>query len=41
MKKWIKIILYSLLGILLMGSITFFTWSIYLQTNERGFVVSR
>ncbi|AXO99157.1 alpha/beta hydrolase [Bacillus anthracis] len=27
MKKWIKIILYSLLGILLMGSISFFVWS--------------
>ncbi|MED2215871.1 alpha/beta hydrolase, partial [Bacillus thuringiensis] len=27
MKKWMKIVLYSLLGILLIGSITFFTWS--------------
>ena len=27
MKKWIKIILYSLLGILLIGSISFFVWS--------------
>ncbi|MES9663576.1 alpha/beta hydrolase [Bacillus cereus] len=36
MKKWIKIILYSLLGILLMGSITFFTWSqfTYKPTKE-------
>ncbi|MCU5601252.1 alpha/beta hydrolase [Bacillus wiedmannii] len=36
MKKWMKIILYSLLGILLMGSITFFTWSqfTYKPTKE-------
>ncbi|MDA1808763.1 alpha/beta hydrolase [Bacillus sp. HSTU-bmb18] len=27
MKKWMKIVLYSLLGILLMGSISFFVWS--------------
>ncbi|HFK1684561.1 alpha/beta hydrolase [Bacillus sp. SRB1LM] len=27
MKKWIKITLYSLLGILLIGSISFFVWS--------------
>lgn len=36
MKKWIKIILYSLLGILLIGSITFLTWSqfTYKPTKE-------
>ncbi|HDR7668872.1 alpha/beta hydrolase [Bacillus wiedmannii] len=36
MKKWIKIILYSLLGILLMGSIAFLTWSqfTYKPTKE-------
>ncbi|HFJ9445262.1 carboxymethylenebutenolidase [Bacillus thuringiensis] len=27
MKKWMKIVLYSLLGILLIGSISFFVWS--------------
>ncbi|HHT7174190.1 TPA: alpha/beta hydrolase [Bacillus cereus] len=27
MKKWMKVVLYSLLGILLMGSISFFVWS--------------
>ncbi|MBG9540275.1 carboxymethylenebutenolidase [Bacillus thuringiensis] len=27
MKKWMKIVLYSLLGILIMGSISFFVWS--------------
>ena len=40
MKKWMKIVLYSLLGILLIGSITFLLYPVYLQTNERGFVVS-
>ncbi|MGE6345726.1 alpha/beta hydrolase [Bacillus mycoides] len=36
MKKWMKIVLYSLLGILLMGSITFFVWSqfTYKPTKE-------
>ncbi|MEK4743207.1 MULTISPECIES: alpha/beta hydrolase [unclassified Bacillus (in: firmicutes)] len=36
MKKWIKIVLYSLLGILIMGSITFLTWSqfTYKPTKE-------
>lgn len=36
MKKWLKIVLYSLLGILLMGSITFFVWSqfTYKPTKE-------
>ncbi|PDY35957.1 alpha/beta hydrolase [Bacillus wiedmannii] len=36
MKKWMKIILYSLLGILLMGSIAFLTWSqfTYKPTKE-------
>ncbi|MGG5781975.1 alpha/beta hydrolase [Bacillus albus] len=36
MKKWIKIILYSLLGILLIGSISFFVWSqfTYKPTTE-------
>ena len=36
MKKWIKITLYSLLGILLIGSITFLTWSqfTYKPTKE-------
>ncbi|MGN5651308.1 alpha/beta hydrolase [Bacillus sp. Brlt_9] len=36
MKKWIKIILYSLLGILLIGSISFFVWSqfTYKPTKE-------
>lgn len=36
MKKWLKIVLYSLLGILLMGSIAFLTWSqfTYKPTKE-------
>ncbi|WP_270341782.1 alpha/beta hydrolase [Bacillus mobilis] len=36
MKKWIKITLYSLLGILLIGSISFFVWSqfTYKPTKE-------
>ncbi|MED0875646.1 alpha/beta hydrolase [Bacillus mobilis] len=36
MKKWMKIVLYSLLGILLMGSIAFFVWSqfTYKPTKE-------
>ncbi|MCU4766627.1 alpha/beta hydrolase [Bacillus toyonensis] len=36
MKKWIKIALYSLLGILIVGSITFLTWSqfTYKPTKE-------
>ncbi|AJH18689.1 MULTISPECIES: alpha/beta hydrolase [Bacillus] len=36
MKKWMKIVLYSLLGILLIGSITFLTWSqfTYKPTKE-------
>ncbi|WP_242242111.1 alpha/beta hydrolase [Bacillus cereus group sp. BfR-BA-01309] len=36
MKKWMKIVLYSLLGILLMGSISFFVWSqfTYKPTKE-------
>ncbi|EPZ0457040.1 alpha/beta hydrolase [Bacillus cereus] len=36
MKKWIKITLYSLLGILLIGSISFFVWSqfTYKPTTE-------
>lgn len=36
MKKWMRIFLYSLLGILLMGSITFFVWSqfTYKPTKE-------
>ncbi|AQY39127.1 alpha/beta hydrolase [Bacillus thuringiensis] len=36
MNKWIKITLYSLLGILIMGSITFLTWSqfTYKPTKE-------
>ncbi|PFS66739.1 alpha/beta hydrolase [Bacillus cereus] len=36
MKKWMKIVLYSLLGILLMGSIAFLTWSqfTYKPTKE-------
>ncbi|MFD6840165.1 alpha/beta hydrolase, partial [Bacillus cereus] len=36
MKKWIKITLYSLLAILIIGSITFLTWSqfTYKPTQE-------
>ncbi|HDR7446765.1 TPA: alpha/beta hydrolase [Bacillus toyonensis] len=36
MKKWIKIVLYSVLGILIIGSITFLTWSqfTYKPTKE-------
>ncbi|KIV71625.1 MULTISPECIES: alpha/beta hydrolase [Bacillus] len=36
MKQWMKIVLYSLLGILLMGSVTFFVWSqfTYKPTKE-------
>ncbi|HHT7191080.1 TPA: alpha/beta hydrolase [Bacillus cereus] len=36
MKKWMKIVLYSLLGIFIMGSITFFVWSqfTYKPTKE-------
>lgn len=36
MKKWIKIVLYSVLGILMIGSITFLTWSqfTYKPTKE-------
>ncbi|KAB2443928.1 alpha/beta hydrolase [Bacillus luti] len=42
MKKWMKIVLYSLLGILLIGSITFFVWSqfTYKPTKEALLLVA-
>ncbi|XKK25364.1 hypothetical protein HFP65_02120 [Bacillus sp. CB62A.1] len=36
MKKWMKIVLYSLLGILLIGSITFFLGPVYLQPTKEA-----